>query len=87
MAHFYSEIQGNRGMTSRIGTKNSGIWGHIRGWNTGVEVSGYVDKEGRDVFKVYATGGSSGYFTSKLVAVITVDDYGNTIFETTKEEE
>lgn len=80
MAHFYSEIQGNRGMTSRMGTKNSGIWGHIRGWDVGVEVVGGVDSEGNDVFTVYATGGSNGRESNKtMIAYVSTDDDGNII--------
>ena len=33
MAQFYASIQGNRGEATRMGTKASGIEGHIRGWN------------------------------------------------------
>lgn len=35
MARFYAEIQGNRGMVSRMGTETSGMWVHVRGWNRG----------------------------------------------------
>ena len=66
MARFYSEIQGNRGLASRMGTKDSGIWGHIRGWNIGIEVVGKVE-DGEDVFYVYVTGGSSGHKTTRLI--------------------
>jgi len=80
MAHFYSEIQGiYRGLASRMGTENSGIWGHIRGWNVGVEVVGGVDSEGNDVFTVYATGGSNGRESNKIIAYISTDDNGNVV--------
>ena len=58
MSNFYAEIKGNRGPTSRGGSKQSGIWGHIRGWNLGIKVYGYVDENGKDCFTVYKTGGS-----------------------------
>jgi hypothetical protein len=45
MAQFYAEIQGNRGQASRMGTKATGIWGHIRGWNIGAKVELYYDKK------------------------------------------
>ena len=70
MAHFYAQIQGNRGEATRMGTPNSGIEGHIRGWNVGVKVYGSVDNDGNDVFEVYHTGGSNGHTTSKLIATI-----------------
>lgn len=61
MAHFKADIQGNRGEASRLGSKDSGIYCHIRGWNVGVEVSGYVDDEtGKDEFLVTITSGSYG---------------------------
>ena len=72
MARFYAEIQGNRGMASRMGTPKSGIWGHIRGWRIGCRVSCYVDDEGRDVIQVVQTGGSSGTIADKLIATLTL---------------
>lgn len=60
MAQFYAEIQGNRGLASRMGTKNSGIWGHIRGWHLGVRVSGGCTDDGEDYFDVDLTSGSTG---------------------------
>ncbi len=59
MAHFYGEIQGNRGSTSRIGTKNSGIEASIRGWNIGVRVQ-LFHSNGRDTIRIYKTTGSHG---------------------------
>ena len=59
MSRFYGQIQGNRGMASRQGFMSSGFWGHIRGWNIGVEVSCYVNSKGEDVIEIYKTGGSS----------------------------
>lgn len=62
MSHFYADIKGNRGRATRQGTKNSGIEGHIRGWNVGVYTEiGYDELSKRDVVKVYRTGGSRGY--------------------------
>ena len=64
MARFYAEIQGNRGSVTRTGSKNSGISGHIRGWDIGARVSCDVDDQGRDVVYVTLTGGSSGHSPS-----------------------
>lgn len=59
MAQFYGHLQGNRGGVSRLGSKGSGIYGHIRGWNIGIKVSGYYDMEtDQDIFTVSLTGGS-----------------------------
>ena len=61
MAQFYASIQGNRGQATRMGTKNSGIQGHIRGWDVGVEVHcRYNETTGGDEIWVYLTGGSNG---------------------------
>jgi hypothetical protein len=57
MSQFYAEIQGNRGPATRMGSKQSGIRCHIRGWDTGVEVSGV--HPGSDVFNIYMTHGSN----------------------------
>ena len=61
MSRFYGSLQGNRGMATRCGTKDSGISAHVRGWDIGV----YAEvrpcgKCGGD--RVYASlsGGSHG---------------------------
>ena len=72
MSHFYADIQGNKGQASRCGTKESGISGHIRGWNIGVVVSIEYDmKNDRDIVRVYKTGGSNHYGESILIAELT----------------
>lgn len=69
MSHFYAEIRGNRGEATRCGSKDSGIRGHIRGWNVGAEVICYYDKErGVDVCQVFKTKGSSGHSHGELIA-------------------
>lgn len=69
MSHFYASIEANRGEATRCGSKDSGIYGHIRGWNSGVIVQGYIDEEGRDCFSIYKSGGSRGG-GRELIAVI-----------------
>ncbi len=60
MAQFYAEIQGNRGMATRMGTKESGMFAHIRGWDVGVKVFlDWDEEEQRDIVTVYQTGGSN----------------------------
>ena len=60
MAQFYAEIQGNRGEAFRMGTKDSGMRAHVRGWNVGVKVSCRYDAENdRDVITIEETGGSN----------------------------
>ncbi len=72
MAHFYASIQGSRGGATRCGTPNSGIEGHIRGWNVGVRVDGEKDKDGDDVFEVFATSGSTGAHGSVHVGTVRI---------------
>lgn len=74
MAHFYANIQGNRGEVTRMGTAKSGISGHIRGWNVGVRVYMGVDDEGNDVATVFLTGGSNGRCAPKILGNFTSKD-------------
>jgi hypothetical protein len=71
MAHFYGEIQGNRGAATRAGSKNSGFKAHIRGWNIGVRIHCDVDYDGNDVIHVYKTSGSNGSKSDVRIATIT----------------
>ena len=67
--HFWGEIQGNRGMTERGGSKTSGIHGHLRGWNVGAKI--YVwhdDEKDKDYVEVYKTSGSHGGKRDELIA-------------------
>lgn len=58
MAQFRAEIQGARGRASRLGTKQSGMWAHVRGWDIGVRID-IMHRDGRDIIMVYKTGGST----------------------------
>jgi hypothetical protein len=60
MARFYADIQGNRDAATRMGTKPSGMRGHIRGWKSGCKVYCYADEQDNDVCDVYSTSGSGG---------------------------
>lgn len=57
MSRFYASVKGSRGETTRQGSKESGMRGHIRGWNIGVDVCCYTEK-GKDHIVVSKTGGS-----------------------------
>lgn len=72
MARFRATLKGQRGETSRLGSPNSGLRAYVNGWNAGVTVEAEASGT-RDVFYVYATGGSNGEGTGELVAVITRD--------------
>ena len=80
MAQFYGEIQGNRGEATRMGTKDSGFRGHIRGWHVGGSVNcHYNDSKDRDQVSIYATGGSSGGRSTHLADVIDLNNGKNKI--------
>ena len=72
MSRFYASIQGNHGEVTRQGTPNSGIGGHIRGWDVGVEVYVEVDADGNDRVSVFRTSGSNGRGRTHLIAEFTV---------------
>lgn len=69
MAQFMTTIQGNRGETSRLGSKNSGMVARVNGWDSGVTVIAGHDDEG-DFFNVYQTGGSNHTTAQKLIGVL-----------------
>jgi len=72
MAQFYANIQGNRGEATRMGTKRSGIHGHIRGWNVGAKVFvTHNEKTGKDEVTVYKTGGSKEQVPNEVIAEFT----------------
>lgn len=66
MARFYGEVQGSRGPTSRLGSKKSGIKGHICGWHSGIEVRCWVE-DGKDVIEGWVTTGPSSKKLSALL--------------------
>lgn len=45
MSYFYGYLTGNRGPTTRTGSRKSGIRAHLRSWNNDVYAS-LVDSEG-----------------------------------------
>lgn len=67
MAHFYASIQGNRSQRTAMGTKNSGIDGHIRGWDIGGRVwVRYNEETKQNEVTIDITGGSNGGITKRL---------------------
>jgi hypothetical protein len=72
MAQFYASIRGNRSERTCMGSKNSGISGHIRGWNIGAKVwISHNDQTEKDEVTVYKTGGSNGATNDKVIAHFT----------------
>lgn len=74
MAHFYLSTHGTRGDGPTLtGSKGSGIGAHVRGWDTGIRVCGHVTVSGEDEFHVYATGGSNGHTSDRMIGVLLAD--------------
>ena len=75
MSRFYAGILG-QGKTevTRIGSKKSGIRGHIRGWDVGIWINAYVDENGNDSFGVLLTGGSNRPGYVKVIGTFTTAD-------------
>ena len=67
MSRFYGNLKGSRREATRQGTSQSGISGHIRGWNTGVRVEIY-DANGKDVVRIFRTDGSRGGGSNQIVS-------------------
>ncbi len=62
MAQYYANIEGNHGAATRMGTKSSGMSGHIRGWNVGCRVwMSHNDTTDQDECTVCVTSGSNGH--------------------------
>lgn len=76
MAQFQAVISGGRGETSRLGTAKSGIMTHAKGWNSGVEVYGYVDENGQDKFDIFVTTGSSHKMGKGFIGSVIITDNG-----------
>lgn len=83
MSHFYGSMDGSAKTTAtRCGTKSSGIGAHIRGWDSGVEIDGYVDDDRRDVFLIRMTGGSNRrQVGNAYLGYVTVNGDGKVIFQ------
>ena len=60
MSYFYGSTQGNRGETTRGGSKRSGLRSTANGWSFGGEVSIHYDSAlDTDVVTFYTTNGSN----------------------------
>lgn len=52
MSHFYGYLQGNRGVATRGGSKQSGIQSHIRSWTNDIYTRLTSDDEGNDQLEI-----------------------------------
>lgn len=80
MSRFYASISGQaQTEATRRGSGSSGIYGHVRGWSTGIRVSSFnVDDEDgcRDGFSVRLSGGSNGGRRELDIAEVQEDGNG-----------
>lgn len=74
MAHFLGTVKGSRGISSRLGSKNSGLKTVANGWDFGVEVTLEQDQYGIDIAKIVLTGGSNGARNSKTLGYFCYKD-------------
>ncbi len=75
MARFYGSMQGNRGEATRMGTPNSGLSAHIRGWDIGVRVELSVDEAtGKDRVTLHQTSGSNSHEPDVRLMSFTADE-------------
>lgn len=70
MAQFRAVIRGQRGEASRLGSIKSGLVAYVNGWNEGVTIRASVI-DGKDVFAIYANGGSNGQPNDGYIGSVT----------------
>lgn len=82
MAHFKTEIKGNRGWVHRTGTKDSGMQAHVYGKNFGVMVEILHDHHNnKDFAHVYRTNGAVGEKTENQVEEFLFEITENEVLE------
>lgn len=78
MARYIGTIQGNRGETSRQGTKISGLRTSCTAWDASVEVL-LKSIDGRDVFDVKVYGGTFSVAPERTIARVTASQDGRRV--------
>lgn len=77
MSRLYGSIDADASKTEATRRAFRNITGHIRGWDSGVEVRAYIDSNDNDVFEVFRTGGSNGASSPRIIARIVGDGPGS----------
>lgn len=67
MAHFRGTVKGSRGVSSRLGSKKSGLVVTADGWDVGIRVEVWHGG-GKDHVRVWRTGGTNGRTSAVEVA-------------------
>lgn len=69
MAQFYGTLQGNRGLATRLGAKNSGLVVQAASWTGCIETRIYYDEEReRNMFRVWLTPWGSSEGMGRIIA-------------------
>lgn len=66
---FYTTATNSRGHEAKAGA-HKGQTVHTRGWDHGVKVTSYIDKNGKDIFDVFTTGGTNGATSDKKIGEV-----------------
>lgn len=74
MAAFYGTIQGSRGMATRCGTPNSGMSSSCQSWQGSIIVDANKDSEGKVLFSIATSEGSSCY-GSTILSNVTIEEF------------
>ena len=76
MSRFRGTVRGHSGVTSRLGTVESGVATTANGWKTGVKVVASVDEDGTDRFYILMTEGSAneGVLDELIATVLTCSE-------------
>ncbi len=75
MSRFYGSLRGDRPTTStRCGHR--GMVGHVRGWNSGVQVESFAGDDGKDCHRVLVTSGSNAASAGFVVGTVRETDQG-----------
>lgn len=61
MAHFRAIVKGNRGLASRLGSKDSGMYVRLQTWGYDVSLSAYHSVDGADWAEVALICGGESF--------------------------
>lgn len=69
MSRFYAKITPDkRAVMTRCANKNLTV--EANGWNSGIRVSSFIDENGKDAFRIFATAGSNGFKHDRLIGTV-----------------
>lgn len=74
MAHFYGELQGQKGAVSRLGGKSGGIHTVAAGWHGAIRTDVFHnDETGEDRYEVWMTPWKGSGGDTRMIASGTLD--------------